>query len=73
MTDVGKLIDCAGIVREYGVSRTVAEKLMRDLPKVAQPAGVKKVYVFRADLDALIAEATVDAVSVAARRRRAAA
>lgn len=47
------LIDCAGIVREMNVKRGSAERMMRDLPKVQVP-GLKKVWVRRADVQALI-------------------
>jgi hypothetical protein len=40
------LIDCAGIARELGVKRNVAERIMRQLPKVVVP-GVRKQYVRR--------------------------
>lgn len=58
MTDVkGRLMDCACIAREYGVSRTVAEKIMRQLPKV-EVKDVRKVWVRRQDLEEYIARST---------------
>jgi hypothetical protein len=46
----GKLMDVATISRELGVSRSVAEKIARQLPKVKLP-DIAKVYVKRADVD----------------------
>ncbi len=40
------LLDCAGLQRELGVKRAVAEAIMRALPKFSPP-GVRKVYVRR--------------------------
>lgn len=57
----GRLIDCASIVREYGVTRSVAEAWVRQLPKIVNPGGVRKNYVRRADLDRLIDDATMAA------------
>lgn len=56
----GRLMDVATISRELGVSRTVAEKIHRQLPKVTVP-GVRKVYVERSDLERLLAENKVAA------------
>lgn len=55
-----KLIDCAGVMRELGVKRGVAEAYMRALPKVTVP-GNRKVFVKRADLQRLLDEHTVAA------------
>jgi hypothetical protein len=55
-----KLIDCAGIQRELGVKRGVAEAYMRPLPKVKVPDS-RKVFVKRADLEKLLNEHTVAA------------
>jgi hypothetical protein len=51
------LLDCKGIQRELGVNRSSAEAIMRKLPKV-QIDGIKKVWVRRADLLALLEEST---------------
>ena len=54
----GRLLDAAGIVREYGVTRASAEALMRRVPKVAVP-GIRKVWVHRDAIDRLLAESEV--------------
>lgn len=66
-----ELIDAAGIQREIGVKRAGADAIMRQLPKVQIP-GLDKVYVYRRDVDELIRQNTIDAVTTTARRRRAA-
>jgi hypothetical protein len=53
----GKLMDCATVQRELGISRKAAEAIMRQLPKV-EFAGLRKVYVKRADVERLVAERT---------------
>lgn len=68
----GKLMDVATIARELGVSRSVAEKIVRQLPKVKLP-DIAKVYVKRVDVDRYLETHTVDVVSVTARRERSAA
>jgi hypothetical protein len=68
----GKLMDVATISRELGVSRSVAEKIARQLPKVKLP-DIAKVYVKRADVDRYLETHTVDVVSATARRERSAA
>lgn len=60
MTEKGRLMDCATIAREYGVSRSVAEAMMRQLPKVQLP-DVRKVYVRRTDVEKLIDQNTAAA------------
>lgn len=52
-----RLIDCAGIVRELGVKRNIAEAIMRDMPKVTIP-GKRKVFVRRADVERRLEEWT---------------
>jgi hypothetical protein len=52
-----KLIDRAGIQAELGVTRAAAEKIMRQLPKVAPP-GLRKVYCRRADVERFVDEST---------------
>lgn len=53
LKQAGKLMDCAEIAREYGVSRETAEKWMRELPKVRTP-NVRKVWIKRSDLERYI-------------------
>lgn len=52
-----KLMDCAAIRRETGLSRAGAEAIMRQLPKVSVP-GLRKVYCRRADVEKLLDEST---------------
>ena len=57
----GKLMDAAQIVEELGVSRSVADKVIRwcALKRgVVRPEGIRKLYVFRADVDAWVTENT---------------
>jgi hypothetical protein len=54
---LGKLMDCATVQRELGISRKAAEAIMRKLPKV-EFEGLRKVYVKRADVERLIADRT---------------
>jgi len=44
-----ELLDAKGLRAELGVTRAVAEKLMRQLPVVTFPE-IRKVYVRRADV-----------------------
>ena len=44
------LLDCRAIMTELGVKRTVAEAIMRQLPKIRIP-GVRKVFVRRAGVE----------------------
>lgn len=69
--ELPKLIDRAGIERELDVKRACSEAIMRELPKVTIP-GHTKVYVKRADLQKLLDDGTVEAITVRARRRTAA-
>lgn len=46
----GRLMDTATIAREYGISRTAAEAIMRRIPKV-EIEGLRKVYVQRVDVE----------------------
>jgi hypothetical protein len=55
--DTGLLLDTAGVARHLGVSWHVAEKTVRQLPKVRLP-NVSKVYVKAADLQRMIDENT---------------
>jgi hypothetical protein len=52
-----ELLDAKRLQRELGVTRTVAEKLMRQLP-VVQFAGIRKIFVRRSNVERLIAERT---------------
>jgi hypothetical protein len=52
-----ELLDAKRLQRELGVTRAVAEKLMRQLP-VVQFSGIRKVFVRRSDVERLIAERT---------------
>ena len=54
-------MDSASIQREYGVKAGVAEAWMRQLPKVHHPGGTRKVFIWRADLERLLEEATIAA------------
>ena len=53
-----ELLDAKRVQAELGVTRAVAEKLMRRLPLVVFQ-DVRKVYVRRADVAALIDASTV--------------
>jgi hypothetical protein len=53
-----ELLDAKGLQAELHVTRAVAEKLMRRLPLVVFE-DVRKVYVRRADVAALIEASTV--------------
>lgn len=44
-----RLLDVAAIARETGVSRTVAQKIMRHVP-VIKPDGIRKTYARRDDV-----------------------
>ena len=52
-----ELLDAKRLQAELGVTRAVAEKLMRQLP-VVQFAGIRKVFVRRSDIERLIVERT---------------
>lgn len=52
-----ELLDAKRLQAELGVTRAVAEKVMRQLPVVTFPE-VRKVYVRRADVARLIEERT---------------
>jgi hypothetical protein len=53
-----QLLDCKALRQELGVSRSVAESLMRKLPNVLFE-DVRKVYVRRQDVAAFIEASTV--------------
>lgn len=58
MSDLPELLDCKGLRDELGVSRSVAESLMRKLPLVVFE-DVRKIYVRRPDVAALVEASTV--------------
>ena len=58
-----ELLDAKSISIEMGVSRSVAESLMRQLP-IVQFDGVRKVYVKRGDLAALVERRTFQKTEV---------
>jgi hypothetical protein len=60
-----ELLDAKRLQRELGITRSVAEKLMRQLP-VVQFAGIRKVFVRRVDMERLIAERTFSKEQVSA-------
>lgn len=55
--ELPRLLDCAKLARELGISRSAAEAIMRKLPKV-EIEGLRKVYVQRADVQQLLAGST---------------
>jgi hypothetical protein len=59
VSDLPELLDCKSLREELGVSRAVAEKLMRRLPLVVFE-DVRKVYVRRHDVAKLIEASTVE-------------
>jgi hypothetical protein len=52
-----QLLDCKALQVELGVSRAAAEKIIEALPIVRLP-GLRKVYVRRPDVEALLEEHT---------------
>lgn len=52
-----ELLDAKRLQAELGVTRAVAEKVMRQLPVVTFP-DIRKVYVRRADVERLLEEHT---------------
>ena len=54
----GRLLDRKAVEAEYGLKRSTVDCLFCRLPVVAFE-GHRKVYVWRADLDALLARATL--------------
>jgi hypothetical protein len=53
-----KLLDAKALQQELGVTRAAAEAVMRTLPVVTFP-GLRKVYVRRDDVHALIERRTL--------------
>ena len=60
-----ELLDARGLAAELGVTRAVAEAVMRQLP-VVQFEGLRKVYVRRQDVARLIEARTFAKDQVAA-------
>jgi hypothetical protein len=54
-----ELLDAKGLEGELGITRAAAEALMRQLPIVQVP-GLRKVYVRRADVIALLERCTFE-------------
>lgn len=57
MSALPELLDCAKLARELGVTRSAAEQIMRQIPKVC-PEGLRKTYVRRADVHAYLERST---------------
>lgn len=53
------LLDARSLQRELGVTRAAAEKIMRQL-RVVEIPGLRKVYVRREDVAALIEDSTIE-------------
>jgi len=56
VTDLPRLLDCKGVMRELGVTRGVAESVMRRCEKVIIG---RRVFVRHADVAAALEQATV--------------
>jgi hypothetical protein len=54
-----ELLDCKRLAEELGVTRAAAEAVMRSLP-VVQFEGLRKVYVKRGDVLALLERSTFE-------------
>lgn len=54
-----QLLDAKALQRELGITRAAAEALMRQLPIVQVP-GLRKVYVRRPDVAALLERCTFE-------------
>jgi hypothetical protein len=52
-----QLLDAKHLAGELGISRAAAEKIMQSLPIVQVP-GLRKVYVRRSDVEALLKRCT---------------
>lgn len=52
-----QLLDAKALQAELGVTRSVAEKVMRQLP-IIKPPGIRKVYVKRSDVAAYLDQHT---------------
>ena len=53
-----QLLDAKALQRELGVTRAAAEKILRLAPEIVQFPGLRKVYVRRADVEAVIQRST---------------
>lgn len=54
-----ELLDAKALQAELGVTRAAAQKIIEQLPVVQLP-GLRKTYVYRADVERLLAEHTYD-------------
>ena len=52
-----QLVDAKHLAGELGITRAAAEKIMQSLPIVQVP-GLRKVYVRRSDVEALLKRCT---------------
>jgi hypothetical protein len=52
-----ELLDAKRLQAELGLTRAGAEAVMRQVPKVEIP-GLRKIYVWRSDVEQLLREAT---------------
>ena len=52
-----QLLDAKHLAAELGITRAAAEKIMQSLPIVQVP-GLRKVYVQRSDVEALLKRCT---------------
>jgi hypothetical protein len=59
VSELPELLDARRLASELGVTRAAAEKMMRLLPLVEIP-GLRKVYVKRKDVSALLEASTVE-------------
>ena len=57
------LLDCKALMAELGISRASAEKIMRQVPSVVVP-GLRKSFVRRSDVAALLDSCTFEKTSV---------
>lgn len=54
-----QLLDAKGLQVEMGITRASAQKIIQQLPIVQLP-GLRKVFVYRADVERLLAEHTYE-------------
>ncbi len=59
MTALPELLDCKALMTETGLTRAAADRVMRQLP-VVHFDGLRKVYVRRSDVAALIERRTFE-------------
>jgi hypothetical protein len=53
-----ELLDSKALQAELGVSRSVAERLMEQVP-IVRFDGIRKAYVLRADVEALVEQSKI--------------